>query len=207
MQGEEIIAASSACRLAPGGLLGWTIEFEEQLLVQLIQLALGGGRKEFGRHLGEHPVIAHGMITEGLAESCRHQSGVTGFGHQVFQAAEKFTAAGRLGVQTDPDATTQRDQFFPAQFFGEPGISGEEDTEQALGIEAGTGQQAQFAEHRGIYLLGFVDEQHRAAAGGLQMGEPALAQGLEAAPAVTGFEGDGKDISQFPEKSAKLLCG
>ena len=54
------------CRLAPGGLLGWTIEFEEQLLVQLIPLALGGGRKEFGRHLGEHPVIAHGMITENL---------------------------------------------------------------------------------------------------------------------------------------------
>ncbi|MCR2832305.1 hypothetical protein NR402_18955 [Acidithiobacillus ferrooxidans] len=75
------------------------------------------------------------MITEGLAETGRHQSGITGFGHQVFQAAEQFIAAGRLGVQTDPDATAQRDQFFPAQFFGESGIPGEEDTEQALGIE------------------------------------------------------------------------
>jgi hypothetical protein len=56
--------------------------------------------------------------------------------------------------------------LFPAQFFGEPGISGEDDTEQTLGIEAGAGQQAQFAEHRGIHLLGFVDEQHRAAVGG-----------------------------------------
>ena len=163
--------------------------YEEQLLVQLIQLALGGGRKEFGRHLGEHPVIAHGMITEGLAEACRHQSGVIGFGHQVFQAAEQFIAAGRLGVQTDPDATTQRDQFFPAQFFGEPGIPGEDDTEQALGIEAGTGQQAQFAEHRGIHLLGFVDEQHRAPTGGIQMGEPALA------PAVARF---GRDCRNRP---------
>lgn len=134
------MTTSSACRLAPGGLLGWTIEFEEQLLVQLIQLALGGGCKEFGRRLGEHSVIAHGMITEGLTESCRHESGVTGFGHQMFQAAEKFIAAGRLGVQTGPDATAQRDQFFPAQFFGAPGIPGEDDTEQALGIEAGTGQ-------------------------------------------------------------------
>ncbi|MCL4527741.1 MAG: hypothetical protein M1492_15115 [Gammaproteobacteria bacterium] len=32
-------------------------------------------------------------ITEGLAETCRHQSGVTGFGHQVFQAAEQFIIA------------------------------------------------------------------------------------------------------------------
>ncbi|CDQ09482.1 hypothetical protein AFERRI_30128 [Acidithiobacillus ferrivorans] len=107
-------------------------------------------------------------------------------------------------MQTDPDATTQRDQFFPAQFFGEPGIPGEDDTEQALGIEAGTGQQAQFAEHGGIHFLGFVDEQHRAAAGGIQMGEPALAQCLEAAPAVTRFEGDGKDISQFPVKVSEI---
>ncbi|EGQ63441.1 hypothetical protein GGI1_19439, partial [Acidithiobacillus sp. GGI-221] len=35
------MTGSSVCGFAPGGLLGGAVEFEEQLLVQLIQLALG----------------------------------------------------------------------------------------------------------------------------------------------------------------------
>lgn len=67
------MAASSPCRLAPGGLLSGAVEFEEQFLVQLPQLALRGSRQ-----LGEHPVITHGMITERLVEAVAHESGIPG---------------------------------------------------------------------------------------------------------------------------------
>jgi hypothetical protein len=46
------------------------------------------------------------------------------------------------------------------------------------------GEQAQFVEDGRVHFLRLVDQHHRTQEGGLQVGQPALAQGLEATPAV-----------------------
>ena len=69
------------------------------------------------------------------------------------------------------------------------------------------GEQAQLVEHGRVHLLGLVDQQHRAQEGGLQMSQPALAQGLEAAPAVMGLELDGEQIAHLAVEIGQIGAG
>ncbi len=82
-------------------------------------------------------------------------------------------------------------------FLDEPRVAGDDDAQQRLGIETGTGQQAQLREHLRRHFLRFVDEQNRSATAGFEMAEPALAQRFEAAPTIGGFQRHRKDVAQL----------
>ena len=84
-----------------------------------------------------------------------------------------------------------------AQALGEPGVAGEDDAEQLLGVEVLAGEDAQLAEDGGEGLLGLVDDEHGAASGGGDVVGPAGAQGLEAGPAVVGGERDAEEVAEL----------
>src|SRR5665213_1373457 len=113
------------------------------------------------------------------------------------QSLDELLAAGVLGGQAGANATTQRDQFLAPKLLDETGIAGQYDAQQRLRVEARAGQQAQLAQGRRTHLLRLVDEQHAAPAGGVQVRQPAFAQGLEAAPSVVRAKRDGEDVAEF----------
>jgi hypothetical protein len=117
--------------------------------------------------------------------------------HQMLQAGEQLLATGRLGGEPGADARAQRDELLAAQLLGQARVAGEHHAQERLRIELRAGHQAQLREHRRAHLLGLVDEQHRAAAGRFQMGEPGLAQRLEAAPAVVRAQRHAKEIAHL----------
>lgn len=55
-------------------------------------------------------------------------------------------------------------------------------------------RRGELVEHGWVHLLGLVDQRHRAQEGRLQMSQPTLTQGREAAPAVMGLELDSEQI-------------
>jgi hypothetical protein len=133
-----------------------------------------------------------------------HQAGVAGAVEQVLQAGQEFVTAGGFGDQAGADARAERDQFLAAQFLGQAGVAGEDHAQECLGVEPGAGHQAQFGQDRGTHFLGFVDQEHRAPAGGVQMREPVLAQGLEAAPAVVRAQGDAEEVAHLAVEVGQL---
>ena len=76
-------------------------------------------------------------------------------------------------------------------------IAGEHHGEQQVRIQARRAQQPQFVEHRRLHLLGFVDDQHRAAQRGVDVLLPALAQHLGPAPAVVRMQLHAEELAQF----------
>ena len=64
-------------------------------------------------------------------------------------------------------------------------------------VVAGAGHQAQLAQRGRAHLLRLVDEEYRAPPRGLQVRQPALAQALEAAPAVVRAQRHGEDVAEF----------
>ena len=137
------------------------------------------------------------MVAQGLAQRRGHQRCVAGGGEQVFQAGGEFAGAGLPGGEAGADAAVDRQQLLLVQPGGEPAVACEDHAEQGLRVEAGARQQPQLGQGGGVHLLRLVDQQHGAQAGRFQVGEPALAQGFEAGPAVVGADADGEDIAQF----------
>ncbi len=76
-------------------------------------------------------------------------------------------------------------------------IAAQDHGQKRAGVEVGGGEDAQLGQDRGGDLLGLVDEQHRAQAGGLDVGAPGLAQGPEAGPAVMGLEGHAEELAEL----------
>ena len=64
-------------------------------------------------------------------------------------------------------------------------------------VVARTGQQAQLAQGGRSHLLRLIDEQHAAPSGGVQVRQPAFAQGLETAPPVVRAQRDGEDVAEL----------
>ena len=61
---------------------------EEELLVELRKFAADGVIEECGGHIGEHAIVAHGVIGEGLGEFRGKQCGVAGLVGEVLEASE-----------------------------------------------------------------------------------------------------------------------
>ncbi len=75
---------------------------------------------------------------------------------------EQLLARGGLGHQSRADPGPQRHEIFLPQQFQEPPVSREDHRQERRGIEVGTGEDPQLAQHVGAHLLGFVDQEHRA---------------------------------------------
>lgn len=71
-----------------GALAGAREDVEVKLLVELHELALCGGGEELGGHGGQHAVVAHRVVADGVHQFGRHQAGSTGAREQVFQAGQ-----------------------------------------------------------------------------------------------------------------------
>jgi len=76
---------------------------------------------------------------------------------------------------------------------------------QRLGVEARAGQQAQLAQRGWAHLLRLVHQQHGAPARGIHVGQPALAQRLEAAPAVVRAQGHGEDDAELAVQVGQVV--
>ena len=74
-------------------------------------------------------------------------------------------------------------------------------------VEVGGGAQAVFGEHRIGQLPDLVDEQNRAHAGVVEMGEPALVQVSEPAAAVAAHEFDAEQITHLAVDAAEFRAG
>ena len=59
------------------------------------------------------------------------------------------------------------------------------------------GEQAHLGEHGVLEFLRLVDEQERAHAGVVEVGTPALAQHLEAVPAIVVDQGDAEQLAHL----------
>ena len=161
------------------------------------EFALGRGGEQLGAHGGEDAIVAQGVLAQGVDELGRHERGIARSGQEMAQAGAQLVAPGVLQGQAHADAGAQREQILAPQELGEAAVAGEDDAEQRAGVELGAGQHAQLAEHGGKHLLRFVDEEHGAQAGVLEVAEPAVAQGLEAAPAIVGLQGDAEEVAEF----------
>ena len=71
-------------------------DVEEKLLVELWQIALGGGVEEFGGQR-QDAVIAGRVIASRLSQLWRHQGGVAGARDQIVEAVEQIIPAGMPG--------------------------------------------------------------------------------------------------------------
>ena len=124
-----VLGSTAGARTARSHL-GWRENLQVQLFVEYGELTLGARREQFGRHRGQQAVVAGRMFTQGLAERRRHQAGVAGLGQHMVEATPQFVATGGLQVESGTDATSQRDEFFAAQFFVEAGVARQHDTQQ-----------------------------------------------------------------------------
>jgi hypothetical protein len=61
----------------------------------------------------------------------------------------------------------------------------------------GAGEQTELREHRGIHLLGFIDDQDGAVQRGLDLGLPSFPKSFGPVPTVVRVEGDSEEITQF----------
>jgi len=111
--------------------LGWgplgVEDLEEELLVELGELAARGVGEELGGEVGEHAVVAHGVIGEGLGERWGEQQGVAGAAGEVGEAVEELVAAGVLEAEAGADARAEGQEVVVAQALAEAGIAGEDD--------------------------------------------------------------------------------
>jgi hypothetical protein len=97
-----------------------------EFLVEHRQVALRCGGEQFGGHRGQDAVVAGRVVAQGMTQRRRHEAGVAGAGKQVFEAGEQLVAAGVFGGEAGADPAAQRHEFFAAQLFDEPGITGDD---------------------------------------------------------------------------------
>src|ERR1700674_2083355 len=121
------------------------------------------------------------MLGEGDLDLGGQQVRIAGLVEGMLKPVVQLFRREVVESQADTDAAGDRQQLVAAELLGEAGGAAEDDGEDGARIELGGGEDAQLGEDRGGHLLGFVDEQDGAAPGGLDVGEPGLAEDLEAA--------------------------
>ena len=183
-------------------------DLEEEFFVDVLALLAGGGQQEFVGHVHEQAQVAGGVFAEGLDQGVGHELGVAGGLEQRCPRHSRSSLGGRGSRRRRLRMRlAMGKQIAALQALGEAVVAGEDDGEDGAGVEFGAGQQAQFAEDRGVHLLGFVDEQDRAVERALDVSEPLLAQGLGAVPAVVGREGHAEEIAEFAVEVGHLGLG
>jgi hypothetical protein len=138
------------------------------------------------------------VLAEGVDEFPGHELRIASGREEMAEAGAQLLPRGVLQRQANPDAGAEGEEVVTPQELGEAAVAGEDDAEQGARVELGAGQQAQLTEHGGEHFLCFVDEEHGAQAGVFQMRQPAVAQGLEAGPAIVGLQGDAEQIAELP---------
>ena len=171
--------------------------FEEQRLVDLAGLTLGGGREQFTRHDHQGARIALGMIADRGDHLRGHQGGRTGLLQSMPQAVLELLWCCAFDRQAHPHAAGQGQEVIGAQTFGQPSVTGQHGGQQDVGVEIGGGQQAQFGEHGGLHLLCLIDQKHRPGQGALDVCLPALAQDLGTAVAVMRAQFDAEEFAHL----------
>ena len=81
---------------------------------------------------------------------------------------EILSGAGAFSIVA-PSAVPFDEHSPVPEALDETGIAGQHDAQQRLRVEARSGQQAQLAQGGRTHLLRFIDEQHAAPAGGVQV--------------------------------------
>ena len=137
------------------------------------------------------------MIGQGGDHLRGHQRGRSGLVRQMPQTGLERFGGGALDRQTDADAAVEGQELVGPQALDEPGVAGQDDGQQDVGIELGGGEQAQFGKDSRGHLLGLVDDEHRPGKGAVDMRLPALAQDLGAAPAVVGAQLDAEEVAHL----------
>ena len=94
-----------------------------------------------------------------------------------------------------------------AEVLGEARVAGEDHGQQRARVEVGGGEDAQLGQDRGGHFLGLIDQEHRAQAGGFEVGEPGLAQGPEAGPAVMGLERYAEELAELAVEVGDAALG
>ena len=87
--------ASHPCAARRSGSLGIE-DVEEPLLVEFGELTLCGVDEELGGHVGQHPVVTHGVVGERGGELGVEQGRIAGGFVQVGEAGEEVVARGVL---------------------------------------------------------------------------------------------------------------
>ena len=140
---------------------------QKQLFIEAVKVTVGGDGQQLAGHVEQGAVVAGRVVAQGSAQFRGHERRRAGFGEGMAEAGEQFLGAGARQGEADPDTAFQRQQFLCLQALAEAAVTGQDDGEQEVGVELCLAQQAQFIQHRGRRLLGFVDEQDGAQQSGV----------------------------------------
>ena len=123
--------------------------------------------------------------------------GLPAFARRWARHSRNCSRSGRFHAEARADATGDGQQIGVMEAVGQTAVPGEDHQEDGAGVQIRAGEQAQFAEHGGVHLLGFIDDQHRPVERSLDLGLPLLPKRFGPVPAVVRGEGHAEEISQF----------
>ena len=129
-------------------------------------------------------------------------SGVMSFGapaccERVRRQSCELLRRGALEREPDAHAAAERQELVGAEALDEAAVAGEHHGEEDVRVEPGRGEQPQLGEDRQQHLLRLVDDEHRPGERGVDVGLPAVAQDLGAAPAVVRVELDAEEVAHL----------
>ena len=121
----------------------------------------------------------------------------------MFQILPQFLGRGALESEPHAHAAAERKQLFGSEAFEQTAVTGQHDGEQDMAVEPGGGQKAQLGEHGGRHLLCLVDDEDGPRQRGIDVGLPAVAQHLGAAPAVGRTQLDAEQVTHLTVEVGK----
>src|SRR5439155_5813584 len=112
---------SSGCDL---GLGGWGASLEEQLLVDLPDLVVGGMSEQLAGHVHEGAQVALGMIAQGGDQLRGHQLGGAGLVQRLREAVRELVGRSTIESEAHAHAAAEREELVGPQALDEPPIAG-----------------------------------------------------------------------------------
>lgn len=110
----------------------WRKDIQIKLLIEHSQVSLRTGSRQFCRHRRQNTVISTGMVTQGVAQRQRHQTGIAILLQRMIQASQQTIARGKLRGQPGADMAAQRNQNLLAELLCLVPIPGQHNTQQGL---------------------------------------------------------------------------
>jgi hypothetical protein len=171
--------------------------FEEKLLVEAWEIAIGGEGEQLIGEIHEDAVVASGVVCEGCLELGGHQARVAGGVEEVVEASEQLARGGVFEDEAAADPAAERKEIGATEALEEASVAGEDDGEELAGIEVFAGEDAELVEDGSECFLGLVEDEDGPCESGSDVLGPASAQGLEAAPAVVRGKRDAEEIAEL----------
>ena len=147
------------------------------------------------------------MGDEGVFERVGHEGGVAGLSEEVVEELCEVFGLGGEHDEALTEARGEREQVRGAQLVEQAVVAREDDAQDGARVEVGGGEQAHLGEHGVLELLRLVDEQERSHAGVVEVGAPALAQHLEAVPAIVVHQRDAEQLAHLAVEVGKARGG